>query len=278
MENKDYYWENGFIVFTEAYHLARGFCCQNGCRHCPYGFDKGGKQKVTISWSGGKDSAFALYKIIASKTFDVVSLHTVIDEKTKRVGLHGVHEALIEKQAHALGIPLKKIYLPASADGAAYKDCMEKFYDLCVRENIEGVVFGDIFLEDLREFRISLLQSSKLFAAFPLWGIESRLILKEFIQRGFKTTICAADATLFSELEVGKIIDDNFLNTLPTNIDPCGENGEFHTFVHDGPLFSTPVTISKGRVVRKGYSFQKKRPDGEMENVEKSFWFQDLLV
>src|SRR5688500_19860718 len=112
-DDPDYYFENGLMVFTEAYHLRRGYCCKSGCRHCPYGFRNNYMQrKVSVSWSGGKDSAFAFYKIISSGLFNVVSIHTVFDEATRRVGLHGVTESLIQRQAEEMGLPLEKIYLP----------------------------------------------------------------------------------------------------------------------------------------------------------------------
>ena len=230
------------------------------------------KKKVTISWSGGKDSAFALYKVLASGEFDVVNLHTVIDRDSKRVGLHGVREALIEKQAEHLGLPLEKIYLPASDDHEVYKSTMQKFYGACSRDRLDGVIFGDIFLEDLREFRIALLKPSHLTAAFPLWSIDSKILLADFIDLGFKTTICAADANFFSSLELN-LIDRKFLATLPQTVDPCGENGEFHTFVFDGPIFKEPVPITKGEIVKKTYAYQRKEPNGEIKKLESSFCF-----
>ena len=234
------------------------------------------KKKVTISWSGGKDSAFALYKILASGEFEVVNLHTVIDQDSKRVGLHGVRESLIEKQAEHLGLPLEKIYLPASNDHEAYKSIMQNFYRACAGNGIEGVVFGDIFLEDLRSFRITLLDTTKLTASFPLWKVDSKVLVDEFIDIGFKTTLCAANANFFSSHQLG-LIDHKFLELLPAGVDPCGENGEFHTFVFDGPLFKKPIPITMGEIVSKTYTYQKKEPNGETKKLESTFWFQDLL-
>jgi uncharacterized protein (TIGR00290 family) len=233
------------------------------------------KKKVTISWSGGKDSAFALYKILASGEFDVVNIHTVIDKESKRVGLHGVRETLIEKQAEHIGLPLEKIYLPASDNHEVYKSTMQEFYHACSAEGIDGVVFGDIFLEDLRDFRIALLQPSKLSAFFPLWKVDSKILLNDFIDLGFKTTICSANANFFSSSELS-LLDPEFLDTVPSSVDPCGENGEFHTFVFDGPLFKEPIPITKGEIVKKTYVFQKKESNGETKKLESSFWFQDL--
>jgi uncharacterized protein (TIGR00290 family) len=279
--SEDYYWENGFMVFTEAYHLKRGNCCNNGCRHCPYGFNEdnnNGRRKVSVSWSGGKDSAFALYKVLLSQEYEIVNLHTVIDKQTRRVGLHGIHETLIEKQADCIGIPLKKIYLASSENHHAYTSCMLEFYNQCAQQGIELVVFGDIFLEDLRDFRINLLKPSKLSALFPLWKVNSKMIVNDFLDKGFKTTVCAADSSFFSEDQVGNIIDKDFLAALSPHVDPCGENGEFHTFVYDGPLFKSPVPIEKGNVVKKTYKYQKKNDNGILESVESAFWFQDFRL
>jgi len=235
------------------------------------------KRKVTISWSGGKDSAFALYKILTSGEYHVVDLHTTLNEETRRVGLHGVHEALIEQQAAGLGLPLTKLYLPPSEDHDAYEKLMIAHYKQCARRGIEQVVFGDIFLEDLRLFREKLLQNTSLSSVYPLWKIDTQKILNDFIAIGFKTVICSADADKFSKDQVGHTIDTAFAENPRPGVDPCGENGEYHTLVYDGPIFKKPVSFETGEVVKKQYSFQKINAQGENERVEKSFWFQDLL-
>jgi uncharacterized protein (TIGR00290 family) len=235
------------------------------------------KRKVTISWSGGKDSAFALYKILTSGDYQVVDLHTTLNQETKRVGLHGVHETLIEQQAECLGLPLTKLYLPAAEDHDAYERLMKAHYKHCAQRSIDHVVFGDIFLEDLRLFRETLLQDTPLNALYPLWKIDTQMLLNDFVDIGFKTVICAADADKFSKDEVGTTIDTAFAEYLRPGVDPCGENGEYHTLVYDGPIFKKPLSFTTGEVLKKHYSFQKKNAQGENERVEKSFWFQDLL-
>jgi uncharacterized protein (TIGR00290 family) len=235
------------------------------------------KKKVTISWSGGKDSAFALFKILASGEYEVVSLHTVIGQETKRVGLHGVREELIELQAESIGIPLVKLYLPDSGDHEAYTSLMRSFYKSCARNGIHGVVFGDIFLEDLKKFREELLRDAGLHPCFPLWKIDTRLLVHDFINANFKTLICSADAALFTSDTVGKTIDHEFLNALPPHVDPCGERGEFHTFVYEGPVFKRSIPVALGEIVRKEYHYQKKNDDGSLDTVTSAFWFQDLL-
>ena len=232
--------------------------------------------KVTISWSGGKDSSFALYKILQSPQYEVMSLHTVISEENNRVGMHGIREDLIEKQAQSIGLPLVKLYLESSASHDAYDKLMKDFYQCCVQNGIQGVVFGDIFLEDLKKFREDLLQPFNLNGIFPLWKLDTTKLITEFINTGFKTLLCAADAKHFSSEQMGKTIDNDFISHLPEGVDPCGENGEFHTFVYDGPIFKKAIEFEYGSVVKKAYSFQK-RTENEIQTVETGFWFQDLL-
>jgi uncharacterized protein (TIGR00290 family) len=235
------------------------------------------KKKVTISWSGGKDSAFALYKVLLSGEYDVVSLHTIFNEDNKRVGLHGVHERLIESQAAQIGIPLKKLYIASSADNKAFEKVSLEFYDQCKNDKIEAVVFGDIFLEDLRVYRETLLIPSGLEPIFPLWQCASEMLINDFVNTGFLTMICSADAKFFSREIVGATIDEKLIKELPVGVDPCGERGEFHTFVYDGPLFKKKVEFGVGDVVLKWYDYEKLNPDGHSVKQRSSFWFQDLL-
>jgi uncharacterized protein (TIGR00290 family) len=235
------------------------------------------KKKMTVSWSGGKDSAFALFKIMASGEYEVVSLHTVIDRDNHRVGLHGVREELIEAQAASLGFPLVKLYLPATNDHEAYASLMKSFYRISAADDITHVMFGDIFLEDLKTFREDLLKPSGLIPEFPLWQIDTRLLISDFIHSNFKTVICSADASLFSEEQVGITLDERFYSHLSPGTDPCGERGEFHTFVYDGPIFKRPIGFDKGEVVQKVYHYNKRNPDGTLGKLKSAFWFQDLL-
>jgi uncharacterized protein (TIGR00290 family) len=234
------------------------------------------KKKVTISWSGGKDSAFALYRILHQREYDVVSLHTVINADNRRVGLHGVPEDLIAQQAAALGLRLEKIYLTTSDQHGEYETLMTSFYDECSRSGIQAVVFGDIFLEDLKTYREKLLAPSGLTGIFPLWGIETTKLMREFIDAGFKTLICAADKKYFSAEEMGRTIDGHFVTNLPAGVDPCGENGEFHTFVYDGPIFHRPVLFEVGEVVERSYSYKMTDSDGSLKTAKSCFLFKDL--
>lgn len=234
------------------------------------------KKKISVSWSGGKDSAFALYKILTADEFQVVSLHTVFNAETRRVGMHGVHESLIEEQAASFKLPLEKLFLDASEDHAAYTDLIRRYYHKCKASGVEGIVFGDIFLEDLKTFRDKLLQEAGLAGYYPLWRIDSKILIHDFINLGFKTMICSANASFFSKSRMGETIDANFINTLPSTVDACGENGEFHTFVFNGPIFHHPLKILKGEVVERKYSFRILDQNGKEVLQETPFWFQDI--
>lgn len=234
------------------------------------------KKKVTISWSGGKDSAFALYKILASGEYDVAGLHTVINTETKRVGLHGVREELIQMQAQSIGLPLHIIYLDGSDDNAAYEKAMHTYYEQ-IAGSVDAIMFGDIFLEDLRSYREKLLSKFSIEPVYPLWGMNTNYLIEEFIELGFKTALCSANASYFTPEQVGATIDLDFVQALSSEVDPCGENGEFHTFVYDGPLFRKRVQINLGEIVEKKYSYTKKKSNGEEEMVSTTFLFCDFL-
>jgi len=235
------------------------------------------KKRVTISWSGGKDSAFALYKILLSGEYEVVGLHTLINADTRRVGLHGVHEHILELQAAAIGLPLEKLYLETSDNHQAFEAVSRQFYSRCVRNNISGVVFGDIFLEDLRQYRENLLAASGLEAIFPLWHIDTRVLIDDFINTGFRTWLCSADARYFTRADMGRVLDHDFVAVLPAAVDPCGERGEFHTLVVEGPFFKKKLSLRRGEVVQQGYNFQKKNDDGTLIPMRADFWFQEFL-
>lgn len=228
------------------------------------------RKKVSISWSGGKDSAFALYQVLEENELEVVSLHTSLSEEHKRVGMHGTPEALVEAQASRIGLPLHKISIPADSSNESYETAMLRYYQQQKEAGLEGVVFGDIFLEDLKTYRETLLHKAGLKAYFPLWGKNTLQLINDFIQAGFKTTVCAANGHFFEENAVGTLVDKTFINSLPPGVDPCGEQGEFHTFVHAGPLFTIPLKFRQEGVVCKAYSLGKDAKE------EVRFWFADL--
>ena len=236
------------------------------------------KKRVTISWSGGKDSAFALYKILLSGEYEVVGLHTTINAETKRVGLHGIREALIEQQSSAIGIPLTKLYLPSSQTNDAYESVMKDFYRKCSRSEIDAVVFGDINLVDLRDYRENLLKPFRLEGIYPLWDLKTYNMIYDVVNAGFKTMVCSADGKFFNASALGKTIDETFIKTIPTGVDPCGENGEFHTFVYNGPIFKREVFFDKGEIVRREYEMKKRSDDGIEVQSTVPFWFIDLIL
>lgn len=235
------------------------------------------RKKVTISWSGGKDAAFSLYKILQSPLYEVVHLHTLVDSATLRVGMHGVPVALIKQQAEAIGLPLKILYLEKSESNEKYALLMKELYQTCKQEGIEAVVFGDIFLEDLRTYREALLATSNLEGIYPLWKQNTTALLSDFINAGFKTLVCCANTDYFSEEEIGKTIDHMFIEHLSHEVDPCGERGEFHTFVYDGPLFKTTLAVRRARVIQQHYEFEVLEEDGTKRKTKSTFWFQELL-
>lgn len=234
------------------------------------------KKKISVSWSGGKDSAYALFHLLKSDEYEVQNLHTVFDAELKRVGLHGVPEHLIEAQAEAIGFPLQKIYLPKDTSHDSYERVIQ---DFCLSQKSEGInhiMYGDIFLEDLKAYRDKQLSSVGLEGVYPIWQRNTNELVQNFIGDGFKTIVCAANAALLDKSKVGKTIDREWLSDLPENVDPCGENGEFHTFVYDGPLFRQPVPFQKEDVVEKSYKYKKKEEDGTVVEMKSSFWFQGL--
>jgi uncharacterized protein (TIGR00290 family) len=271
----DYYIENGLYVFTEAYHLKRGYCCGSGCRHCPYRKVEN-KLKVAVSWSGGKDSAQALWYLLQDDRYQVVHLFTVFDKELRRVGLHGIPEHLIEQQAKAIGLHLKKLYLPSSEDHRAYEELMVQNFNELREEDIRHVMFGDIFLDDLKSYRDQMLEKAGLVGVYPIWKKDTEPLVRQFISLGFKTALCAANAKYFSSSALGSTINDNFLAQLPVGVDPGGENGEFHTFVFDGPIFKHPVDFAMGKVVQKTYEYKTINKEGEEEMQKTTFLFREF--
>ncbi len=236
------------------------------------------KKRVTLSWSGGKDSALALKCILNDPALELVSLHTVINFESRRVGMHGVREELVEAQAHAIGVPLRKIYTEAAQTHDVYEEAMSQFFQECAVANIQSVVYGDIFLEDLKDYRERLLQPWNLQSMYPLWQRNTTHVIEDFISAGFKTVLCVVNDECFQSRLLGKIIDNEFLGQLPAGADPCGERGEFHTFVYDGPFFQFPIPWRAGDQVSRTYDFSQVNDARVAEKQTKTFWFQDLLL
>ena len=226
-----------------------------------------------FNWSGGKDSKLALYRVLRERKFDIRYLLTTLNQEADRISMHGVRSELLLAQAESLGIPVKQIQLPSSSDMGAYEAVMSKAIQELKAEGISDCIFGDIFLEDLRAYREQKLQQVGISAHFPLWKGGTPDIVNEFIDLDFKTIVVCVDGSKLGEEFAGRVIDKNFLADLPENVDPCGENGEFHTFVFDGPIFDKPISFQLGEKVLKTYSMKDK----EGNSLEYGFWFQDLI-
>ena len=233
-----------------------------------------------FNWSGGKDSALALYQILRDKNYSVQKLLTNLNGQNRRVSMHGVREELLEQQASAIGIPLQTICLP---DMPSMKEYEAKMLEVMTQLRIEKfthAIFGDIFLEDLKNYREKQLETVGMKAEFPLWKRNTKELIHKFIELGFKTIVVCVNDQFLDKSFCGRIINEDFINDLPANVDACGENGEFHTFVFDGPLFTQPVDLIKGEIVYKTYPAPKTLNDKENQpagDLEYGFYFCDLL-
>jgi len=228
-------------------------------------------KKAFFNWSTGKDSALALYKILQDTNYSVERLVTSVNENFSRVSMHGVQEELLNQQAESIGLPLEKIYFPEEVSMELYGEIMKSKMLQLVSAGFKYSVFGDIFLEDLKKYRESKLQEVNLKAVFPLWKRDSKELMKEFISEGFKAITVSVNAKYLDESFVGRELDLDFINDLPENVDVCGENGEFHTFVYDGPIFKKPIEFFIGEKTKRNYSKE------ENTNWDTSFWYIDLI-
>jgi len=202
-------------------------------------------RRALLSWSGGKDSAWALERLRGSQ-IDVAALLTTVNEQAGRVAMHGVRRELIEEQARSLGIPLWIAPLPWPCPNGRYEEVMAEMCRRAVTEGIEAVIFGDLFLEDIRAYRERMLVGTGLEPVFPLWKQPTDLLAREMLAGGLRARIACIDRRALDLSFAGREFDANFLADLPAAADPCGENGEFHTFVSDGPLFRRPIAVETG--------------------------------
>lgn len=215
---------------------------------------------VVLSWSGGKDSALALHALGRTSGVHVEALLTTITSDFDRVSMHGVRRALLEAQAASLGLPLWLNFISKGAGNAEYEASMAEAFAACRTRGIDAAAFGDLFLEDIRAYRDGLLAEQHMQPLYPVWRRDTDRLIREFLDYGFKTAVVCVDPKQLDPSFVGRVIDEQFLADLPPGVDPCGENGEFHTFVFDGPIFAEPVRFSFGEIVCR---------DG--------FWFCDLV-
>ena len=210
------------------------------------------REKAVVAWSGGKDSALALYETLRSGRYDVQALLTTVNRDYDRISIHGVRRVLLEQQAKALGIPLEKTFISKGASDAEYEKELLKALKRQKDSGVISVVFGDIFLEDVRKYRERILATAGINGVFPLWKQDTQILARKFINLGFKAIITSVDSNVLGKDFAGREYDERFLSDLPENVDLCGENGEFHSFVYDGPIFHERLSFVKGeRVLRE---------------------------
>lgn len=213
------------------------------------------RQKILFAWSGGKDSALALHEIIRVREYDVAALLTTVTEGYDRVSMHGVRRTLLEQQVNSLGFPLEEVRISAHASSEAYGSKMRRVLEKYLEQGVRSVAFGDIFLDDVRAYREKNLAKVGMTAVFPLWGRDSRDLVADFVDAGFKAVVTCVDTALLGKEFAGREIDGKFLRELPPTVDPCGENGEYHSFVYDGPILRESVAYRRGETVLRDGRF-----------------------
>jgi uncharacterized protein (TIGR00290 family) len=212
-------------------------------------------EKVIFTWSGGKDSARALYELQRSNGYEVSAILTTVTEGYDRISMHGVRNILLERQAESLAIPLEKICITKNATNEEFEMKMKEKLMRYKSLGVSSAVFGDIFLEDLRKYREDNLAKIGMKGVFPIWKRDTAELARTFIDLGFKAIITCIDSKYLDKRFAGMEFNEQFLSELPAGVDPCGENGEFHSFVYDGPIFSKRISHKKGEVVLRSNRF-----------------------
>ncbi len=237
------------------------------------------KQKIKcfFNWSGGKDSSLALYYLLQDPVYEVCFLVTTMNDGANRISMHGVREELLLAQAASIGIPLVQIRLPEMPDMETYDQLMHEHYLNFKRQGITHAGYGDIFLQNLKNYRDNRLAEAGLTGIYPLWLRNTHDVINEFLGLKFKTIIVCTQAHL--KYFVGKEVTGKLINRLPPGIDVCGENGEFHTFTYAGPIFGKPVSVAKGQIIFKSYKAPQATDAVHTANVQDTlgFWYCDLL-
>jgi len=236
------------------------------------------KKPIVFCWSGGKDSSYALHKLQESGQYDIRYLLSTFNGNLHRLSMHGIREELIEKQAEMIGIPLLKVYVYES-NNDEYEQQMNATLTRLKAEGIDTAAYGDIFLEDLRIYREEKMQSIGMHCLFPLWKIDTTEMVRDFIAKGFKTYTCCVNDGYLDKSFCGRLIDASFLKHLPANVDPCGENGEFHSFCTDGPIFKKPIDIQLGDFVYRELSLKiTDNHPGVVDVGTKGFWYREIQL
>jgi uncharacterized protein (TIGR00290 family) len=226
------------------------------------GDHESGVKKVVLSWSSGKDSAWTLHLLRQQPNIKVAALLTTFNSEADRVAMHAVRRTLVEAQAERTGIPLWAVELPWPCSNLQYEERMRAVCQRATAEGITAVAFGDLFLQDVRDYRVRQLQGSGLDPLFPIWQIPTQQLSREMIAAGVKAKITCVDPSKLAKSFAGCDYDLALLQALPAGVDPCGENGEFHTFVYEAPVFSRPIQVRTGQVVeRDGFVFADLVPE-----------------
>ena len=223
----------------------------------------GARPKAWLAWSSGKDSAWALHTVRLAGEFEVVALLTTVNRTHGRVAMHAVRESLLGMQAEAAGLPLVKVAIPAPCPNEIYESAMSEAMGRAAADGVRHVIFGDLFLQDIRAYREKQLTACGMTPVFPLWGKETRRLADEMIVGGLGAYLTCLDPRLLDRGFAGRRFDTDLLAELPRQVDPCGENGEFHTFAYAGPMFSADVPVMVGEIVeRDGFVFADLLPRG----------------
>lgn len=219
------------------------------------------RKRILLSWSSGKDSAWALRSLRQQSEVEVVGLLTTINEQFDRVAMHAVRTELLRRQAESAGLPLRLISIPFQCDNAVYEERMRAAIGAAQSDGIEGIAFGDLFLADVRQYREKMMEGMGITPLFPLWGRPTAELAREMISGGLRARITCIDPRCLPATMAGREYNDDFLKALPDGVDPCGENGEFHSFAFDGPMFNRPVECAVGDTVeRDGFIFTDLAP------------------
>lgn len=214
------------------------------------------RPKAFLSWSSGKDAAFALHEARRTGTVEIVGVLTAINEADDRVQMHSVRHTLLDRQIEALGLPPIKVMLPSPCPNEIYEARMEQAFGRLRAEGVWHIVYGDLFLEEIRAYRMTQMKAAGMRAIFPLWGRDTGGLADAMISSGLETRICCVDTKRLDRGFAARNFDADFLRDLPAGIDPCGENGEFHTVVTAGPIFAAPIATSVGEIVeRDGFAY-----------------------
>lgn len=232
--------------------------------------------KTYFNWSSGKDSALALYHLLNDEKYSVEKLITTVNSHYNRVSMHGLRKELLLAQTNALDTPASLIELPEMPSMAVYEQKMTETISRLKSEGFTHAAFGDIFLEDLRKYREDQLAKQDFKAVFPIWNKNTKALLNEFLDLGFKTIIVCANSKYFGEDFVGTTIDKHFIDNIPKEVDPCGENGEFHTFCFDGPIFKHSIDFKIEEKVYREYD-HPNTDDSIYDSDKYGVWYCDLL-